>query len=127
MIGLFGLGEDPFSLYTRMLKEFKEGKSSDPGVPKSTINWWCWGHPGFQDCHKLSFQAAQHQCASAGKPDDPTCLVRTSDTLSKAGCPCPASPPPTEMSPETKTKLILVGLGAVALWAMLPSKKKEKS
>jgi hypothetical protein len=126
MMPLFGLGADPFSLLTRKLQELKAGVvGPSPGepAPKSTINWWCWDHPGFKDCHKLAFEAAQHQCESSGKKDDGTCLVTTADALVKQGCQCPAEPPQKGMSEGTK--LVLVGLGLVAV-VMFMGKKKEK-
>jgi hypothetical protein len=124
-----GLGESAGDLMTRKLQELKAGILGPSGgepAPKSTISWWCWDHPGFKDCHQLAFQAAQHQCTSAGKPTDSTCLVTTADALVKEGCQCPSAPPPGKMSDQQ----MMFGVGAlvvaVLVWSHY-SGKKEKS
>jgi hypothetical protein len=124
------LGEDPFALFTRKLQEVKAGiVGPSPGepAPASTINWWCWDSPGFKDCHKLAFEAAQGECAAAGKGDDHTCIVLAADRLSKDGCPCPATPPRPKLGDTTKTVLIVALAGLTVVWAMHEPKKEKRA
>jgi hypothetical protein len=63
---------------------------------KSRINWWCWGTPGYQDCHAQSYAAAQQYCqqtASAGFETADDCVVATTDANDFRSCSCPSTPP----------------------------------
>jgi hypothetical protein len=127
-----GAEQDPFKLFETKLTELRQGKAEEaagtrPPTPLSKISWWCWDHPGFKDCHPLSFRAAQADCEAQGKRNDMSCIVPLADHYSMNACPCPKAPPSPLFSAVTGPTWLLIGVSVVGAAVMFGGKKKASA
>lgn len=125
-----GAEQDPFKLFDSKLAELRQGKAEEaagtrPPSPLSTIAGYCWDQPGFKDCHKLAFRAAQADCEAQGRlKEGNACIGPLADHYATA---CPCEKPVPLLSVMTGNTWLTIGIAIAGAYVMfgMPAKKRK--
>jgi len=125
---VLGAEPDPFKLFESKLSELRQGKAEEaagtrPPSPLSTIPGYCWDQPGFKDCHKLAFRAAQADCEAQGRlAEGNKCIGPLADHYANA---CACEKPAPLLSAMTGNTWLVIGIAIAGAYVMFGMPKKK--